>query len=148
MADCLCGRKKRYFVAICHVTPVAMCHSQTAGNAGSLGTRSCDSPITLLNSVFSAISSHIDQAMDKPLFCAWTGDNARHDTDPTVPQTPAEILVEQRMVASLMLRTFSQRGVIVIPSIGNNDVWPHNYVCVFFFNFLYLCYFILFYFII
>ncbi|KAL0950019.1 hypothetical protein HGRIS_010027 [Hohenbuehelia grisea] len=59
-------------------------------------------------------------------FVIWTGDNARHDNDRKNPRTPTEIYDLNRAVAAKMERAFTRKGIPVVPSLGNNDVWPHN----------------------
>jgi endopolyphosphatase len=54
---------------------------------------------------------------------AGTGDNARHDIDRDLPRTPKEIYNLNRMVAKKMDDVFGSRGVKIVPSIGNNDIW-------------------------
>lgn len=61
-----------------------------------------------------------------PDFVLWTGDNARHDLDKIVhPRTAADIYQANQIVANLL----TTMGVQLIPSIGNNDVYPHNQLC-------------------
>ena len=61
----------------------------------------------------------------------WTGDSARHDNDEKIPRTPAQVLDSNRMVAQKFLDVFSDPSnrslmVPVIPTLGNNDILPHN----------------------
>ncbi|KAL0579696.1 Endopolyphosphatase [Marasmius crinis-equi] len=58
-------------------------------------------------------------------FVIWTGDNARHDNDRKLPRTTFEIYDLNRAVAHKMKEVFSKKGIPVVPSLGNNDVWPH-----------------------
>lgn len=60
-----------------------------------------------------------------PDFIVWTGDNARHDADRVIPRTAQDIYSANEVVAQ-MLKTV---GVPTAPSIGNNDVYPHNVLC-------------------
>ena len=55
----------------------------------------------------------------------WTGDNARHDADRVIPRTAADIYNANAVVASMM----KTMGVPLVPSIGNNDVYPHDTLC-------------------
>jgi len=59
-------------------------------------------------------------------FVVWTGDNARHDSDRKIPRTVKEIYDLNGVIAKEMENIFLKKGVPVIPSLGNNDVWPHN----------------------
>ncbi|CAE6455463.1 unnamed protein product [Rhizoctonia solani] len=96
--------------------------SERAGKYGAPGT-DCDSPISLINSTLEWIEKEWADRID---FVIWTGDNARHDTDSSIPRTPVEIRDMNREIAHKMDRIFTPRGVKVVPSIGNNDIWPHN----------------------
>lgn len=61
-----------------------------------------------------------------PDFVVWTGDNARHDLDKIAhPRTAADIYQANQIVANLL----TGMGVQLIPSIGNNDVYPHDQLC-------------------
>jgi endopolyphosphatase len=57
---------------------------------------------------------------------------ARHDADNKIRRTRKEIYDTNQAVASLMLNTFSHlrkhpnQTVPVIPTFGNNDIYPHN----------------------
>lgn len=76
-------------------------------------------------------------------FVIWTGDNARsalrlwllvnaskadslrHDIDRSLPRTPREITALNEFMANKMLDTFGPE-VVIVPSLGNNDIYPHN----------------------
>ncbi|KAJ7498910.1 hypothetical protein FB451DRAFT_1014537, partial [Mycena latifolia] len=47
----------------------------------------------------------------------------RHDNDRKLPRTPSEIYDLNRAVATKMASIFTARGIPVVPSLGNNDVW-------------------------
>ncbi|CAE6523142.1 unnamed protein product [Rhizoctonia solani] len=96
--------------------------SERAGKYGAPGT-DCDTPISLVNSTLEWVEKEWANQVD---FVIWTGDNARHDTDSSIPRTPAEIRDMNREIARKMDQIFTPRGVKVVPSIGNNDIWPHN----------------------
>lgn len=96
--------------------------SERAGPFGAPGT-DCDTPLSLVNTTLEWIEK---EWADKVDFVIWTGDNARHDTDSEIPRTPAEIRDMNRDIARKMDAIFTPRGVSVVPSIGNNDIWPHN----------------------
>lgn len=112
------------------------CH-EGWGFAGRLGTRAyCDSPLSLVEGTFAWASQQ--QEFDAIL---WTGDNARHDNYAKIPRNLSEILSENAKVAQLIATYFSGvrslgflnkditdflPKVPVLPSIGNNDVFPHD----------------------
>ncbi|CED83970.1 Acid sphingomyelinase and PHM5 phosphate metabolism protein [Phaffia rhodozyma] len=87
------------------------------------GPSDCDAPLSLMNLTFDWLEK---EWADKVDFVIWTGDNARHDIDRTHPRTPKEIFELNRMVAARMDKVFTSRGVTVVPSLGNNDIYPHN----------------------
>ncbi|WVR08267.1 hypothetical protein IAU60_005314 [Kwoniella sp. DSM 27419] len=92
--------------------------------AGKWGTAvsKCDSPMSLVNLTFDWLKKEWADEVD---FVVWTGDNARHDIDRELPRSPQEIFNLNRMMVSKMLDTFGS-DVPIVPSIGNNDIWPHN----------------------
>lgn len=57
-------------------------------------------------------------------FIIWTGDSARHDSDNRLPRTNAEIFRLNRWTLNQIESAFP--GVPIVPSIGNNDIFPHN----------------------
>ncbi|RDX55657.1 hypothetical protein OH76DRAFT_757959 [Lentinus brumalis] len=83
----------------------------------------CDSPYSLTNYTFDYLEREWVDDID---FVIWTGDSARHDNDRRRPRTTAEIYALNRAMAKRMEEVFVRRGIPVVPSIGNNDVWPHN----------------------
>ncbi|GJE84018.1 endopolyphosphatase [Phanerochaete sordida] len=83
----------------------------------------CDSPLLLTNYTLDYLESKWADEVD---FVIWTGDSARHDNDRKIPRTLKEIYALNRVMARRMEEIFTSRGIPVIPSIGNNDVWPHN----------------------
>ncbi|WVW86650.1 hypothetical protein I302_108704 [Kwoniella bestiolae CBS 10118] len=92
--------------------------------AGKWGTAvsKCDTPLSLVNITFDWLKEEWRDEID---FIVWTGDNARHDIDRSLPRTTNEIFDLNRMVVSKMLDTFGT-DIPIVPSIGNNDIWPHN----------------------
>lgn len=98
----------------------------------------CDSPIELMQSTLDWIK---DNLLDKIDFVVWTGDNVRHDNDRDHPRLESQIFEMNQVVADLIHSTFltdkdrenqeniidnSSRDIKIIPSLGNNDVYPHN----------------------
>ncbi|KAM5532304.1 hypothetical protein V8D89_014062 [Ganoderma adspersum] len=93
-----------------------------AGHYG-LSYSDCDAPFSLTNYTFDFLDREWADDID---FVIWTGDSARHDNDRKRPRTTAEIYGSNRAMAGKMEEVFVRRGIPVVPSIGNNDVWPHN----------------------
>ncbi|KAI0335497.1 hypothetical protein GY45DRAFT_1316828 [Cubamyces sp. BRFM 1775] len=83
----------------------------------------CDAPFSLTNYTLDFLDREWADEID---FVIWTGDSARHDNDRRRPRTTAEIYELNRALARKMERVFVRKGIPVVPSIGNNDVWPHN----------------------
>ncbi|KAI8594711.1 Metallo-dependent phosphatase-like protein, partial [Dissophora ornata] len=90
----------------------------------------CDSPFTLSNATFDWIDRNLIGNID---FVVWTGDNARHDSDNRYPRTQKEIEDLNMEIANKFLETFApdkddpfQQRIPIVPSIGNNDIYPHN----------------------
>ncbi|KLT41553.1 hypothetical protein CC85DRAFT_247424, partial [Cutaneotrichosporon oleaginosum] len=92
--------------------------------AGEWGTpiSDCDSPITLVDLTFEWLKKEWTEQVD---FIVWTGDSARHDIDRFLPRSGKEIFDLNKMMAQRMVETFGKK-VPIIPSLGNNDVYPHN----------------------
>jgi len=66
-------------------------------------------------------------------FAIWTGDSARHDNDIKIPRTSAEIYDLNEMTVNKMIDVFGTSpdaeyplAVPVVPTLGNNDIYPHN----------------------
>ncbi|KAF9130499.1 Endopolyphosphatase [Mortierella sp. 14UC] len=90
----------------------------------------CDSPFSLANATFDWIDRNLIGSLD---FVVWTGDNARHDSDNVRPRTQKEIEDLNKAIANKFLETFTpdkddpfEQRIPIVPSIGNNDVYPHN----------------------
>lgn len=91
------------------------------GGAGYYGTLwTCDAPITLVTGLTKF------NLAGTPDFIVWTGDNARHDADRQMPRTAEDIIADNKAVAKLMQ---SMGNMPFVPSIGNNDVYPHDTLC-------------------
>ncbi|GJJ75916.1 endopolyphosphatase [Entomortierella parvispora] len=102
------------------------------GHGGKYGSpySICDSPFSLSNATFAWIDKNLIGNID---FVVWTGDNARHDSDNEHPRTQEEIEALNKEIANRFLETFApdkddpfQQRIPIVPSIGNNDVYPHN----------------------
>ncbi|KAK6201710.1 phosphate metabolism transcription is regulated by PHO system [Scheffersomyces amazonensis] len=105
------------------------CHSGK-GKAGKYGDAilGCDSPLILMEDTIKWVE---DNLKDKVDFIVWTGDNVRHDNDRRYPRTELNIFEMNEEVSDLMYETFKHDSdpnllVDLIPSLGNNDVYPHN----------------------
>ncbi|RYP23770.1 hypothetical protein DL767_008725 [Monosporascus sp. MG133] len=104
------------------------CH-RGEGPAGAYGaeTSDCDSPFSLVNATFDWISANLKDSVD---FVVWTGDSARHDSDTYhIPRHNSEIIKTNRIIADKFVETFSDsKGLTipVVPTLGNNDIYPHN----------------------
>ncbi|KAI9632969.1 Metallo-dependent phosphatase-like protein [Dioszegia hungarica] len=94
---------------------------EVAGYWGSSVT-DCDSPLSLVNMTFDWLKKEWADEVD---FVIWTGDNARHDIDRSLPRTPREITALNEFMANKMLDAFGPE-VVIVPSLGNNDIYPHN----------------------
>ncbi|KAK2466218.1 hypothetical protein APHAL10511_001860 [Amanita phalloides] len=109
-----------------HTSKRQFCHREKkSGGSDYYGSpySDCDSPLRLINFTLDYLESNWAPDID---FVIWTGDNARHDSDQTIPRTQAEIKGMNEAVAKKMKDIFLDRGIPVVPSIGNNDIWPHN----------------------
>lgn len=97
------------------------CHSGK-GDASKYGDAilGCDAPLDL---VFDTIDWVEKNLKDKIDFIVWTGDNVRHDNDRNFPRYERNIFESNEMISKMMHEKFD---VLPIPSLGNNDVYPHN----------------------
>lgn len=113
--------------------PAKQCHAGE-GTAGAYGDAilGCDSPMVLMNDTIKWVSDNLQDKID---FIVWTGDNVRHDNDRQYPRTEMNIFEMNQHVSDLMYDTFRNKDndedlrrmqVELIPSLGNNDVYPHN----------------------
>ncbi|KAI0843007.1 Endopolyphosphatase [Hypoxylon sp. FL0890] len=103
------------------------CH-RGDGPAGTYGaeTSDCDSPLALVNATLDWITANLKDSID---FVVWTGDSARHDSDEEIPRHNKEVLALNQRVADAFVTTFSDnKGLVVpvVPTFGNNDIYPHN----------------------
>lgn len=98
-----------------------MCHGGS-GNAGKYGDAilGCDSPMALVEETIDWVAENLKDKID---FIVWTGDNVRHDNDRRFPRRELDIFELNEQISELMLKKF---GDMPVPSLGNNDVYPHN----------------------
>lgn len=80
-------------------------------------------------------SNPLSQEID---FVIWTGDSARHDNDANIPRSETQILDLNRRISDGMFAVFGKPDnlgdddptndlvVPIIPTLGNNDIFPHN----------------------
>lgn len=92
----------------------------------------CDSPMDLMDYTLDWIQDNLKDEID---FIIWTGDNMRHDNDRTHPRHEPKIFAMNELVTSKLYTKLCKHphdnnprhmAIDLIPSIGNNDVFPHN----------------------
>ncbi|KAJ3354629.1 Endopolyphosphatase [Allomyces javanicus] len=118
--------------ATCHGRPLATAleaytptKSPIAGLYGAPLTQ-CDAPTTLLDRTLAFVKRTTTKwGRGGVEFVVWTGDGVRHPTDRSMPLSYAEVVGVHRYLAS-QVRGMVPVEVPVIPTIGNNDVFPHN----------------------
>lgn len=91
--------------------------------------------MTLVNATFKWIEENIKDSID---FIIWGGDSARHDNDELIPRTDQQIIDQNVMLVDKFLEVFGKKDhfndpdptndftIPIIPTIGNNDILPHN----------------------
>ncbi|KAL3473306.1 Metallo-dependent phosphatase-like protein [Aspergillus californicus] len=107
-----------------------VCH-RGKGFAGPLGAEGsgCDSPTALVDETFRWIEKNLKWEID---FVLWTGDSARHDNDERIPRSAGEVIDLNEVLATKFIDIFEDRSaprglsIPIIPTIGNNDIMPHN----------------------
>ncbi|KAI8986376.1 Metallo-dependent phosphatase-like protein [Pilobolus umbonatus] len=118
------------FKTACHRAEEDMKQQNTAGKWGSPGGQ-CDSPIALAEATIRWVASEWRDKLD---FIVWTGDNANHKWDKTKQRKRRQIYDLNQRVTDMMMDAFwphshnndNTKMIPVIPSFGNNDVFPHN----------------------
>lgn len=91
----------------------------------------CDSSMDLMEYTLKWIENNLRDKID---FVVWTGDNIRHDNDRNNPRTEAEIFDMNSKLTKRFEAMFRNPDsvdprdfdVSIVPSVGNNDVFPHN----------------------
>ncbi|CCE65169.1 hypothetical protein TPHA_0K00350 [Tetrapisispora phaffii CBS 4417] len=91
----------------------------------------CDSPMELMEYTLKWVADNLKNKID---FVIWTGDNIRHDNDRYHPRNEFQIFDMNELVSGKFHDIFKNQNsknprdfdVHVIPSLGNNDVFPHN----------------------
>eukprot|EP00753_Platysulcus_tardus_P016421 PLAT5685.1.p1 GENE.PLAT5685.1~~PLAT5685.1.p1 ORF type:complete len:421 (-),score=168.48 PLAT5685.1:165-1427(-) len=98
-------------------------HGTSSASCEQFGVRSwsVDAPEALVN----ATAAYVASIQPPPDVLIWTGDSARHH-HPNVspPKTEEEIWNEVSYVTYKLREALPNTEII--PSIGNNDVWPHD----------------------
>ena len=80
----------------------------------------CDTPLELVDHTFDWLHKNWVNDVD---FVVWTGDNARHDIDSSLPRSLTEIYKLNVGLSERMIKLFESRGIPVVPSLGNNDIY-------------------------
>ncbi|KAF7724156.1 Endopolyphosphatase [Apophysomyces ossiformis] len=96
---------------------------QVAGRLGTPGAR-CDAPAELAQQTLDWL---VGEWRDKIDFVIWTGDNSRHDWDKTRKRKMQNVLDLNQQATDMMIDAFWPH-VPIIPTLGNNDVFPHNQI--------------------
>ncbi|RKP01082.1 hypothetical protein CXG81DRAFT_19076 [Caulochytrium protostelioides] len=93
----------------------------------------CDAPLSLIADALDRIPGVAAEALRDTAprgldAVLWTGDSSRHDRDPDMPKTIAELREQTAAMARLVGRVFqppaAPTGTAVYPSVGNWDVFP------------------------
>ncbi|CAI4364498.1 BAL_1a_G0012670.mRNA.1.CDS.1 [Saccharomyces cerevisiae] len=148
--DVKTGKERKLYGRFLHITDIhpdpyyvegssidAVCHTGKPSKKKDVAPKfgkamsGCDSPVILMEETLRWIKENLRDKID---FVIWTGDNIRHDNDRKHPRTEAQIFDMNNIVADKMTELFSAGNeedprdfdVSVIPSLGNNDVFPHN----------------------
>ncbi|KAK0633467.1 Metallo-dependent phosphatase-like protein [Immersiella caudata] len=119
-----------FYLAHSSTDEAEACH-RGKGPAGVFGaeTSDCDSPFALVEATFEWIRANVKDDID---FVVWTGDSARHDSDEDIPRNQSQVLGTNRWIADKFVELFrhpeEDQGleVPVVPTLGNNDILPHN----------------------
>ncbi|KAI9313225.1 Metallo-dependent phosphatase-like protein [Dichotomocladium elegans] len=105
----------------CHQNPRSS-QMLKVGRLGAPGLK-CDSPVSLVEETLDWISQEWEGKLD---FVIWTGDNVRHNWDRRNPRKLRHVMEHNQLATEMMADRF--QGVPIIPTLGNNDVYPHNSV--------------------
>ncbi|KAH3687088.1 hypothetical protein WICPIJ_001917, partial [Wickerhamomyces pijperi] len=116
---------------VCHRGKPSSKHSSQYASKYGDAMRGCDAPMVLMDDTLDWIAKNLKDKID---FVIWTGDNIRHDNDRKIPRTEFKIFEMNKLVSREFSKIFHTEtspdprefDVDVIPSLGNNDVYPHN----------------------
>lgn len=144
------GKSKKLHGRFLHITDIhpdplyktwssidRVCHRGKPDNSKDEATRfgvamaGCDSSMDLMEYTLKWVEDNLRGKID---FVIWTGDNIRHDNDRNEPRTESQIFELNAKMAKKFQDIFRNPNslnprdfdVDVIPSLGNNDVFPHN----------------------
>lgn len=94
------------------------------GDAGKWGTPAtrCDTPWRFVDFTLEWLNENWGNKLD---FIVFTGDGVRHNSDRNLPRTAYEVLRSNQDVARALRAAFPPH-IPIIPTLGNNDVFPHN----------------------
>ncbi|KAJ3079696.1 Endopolyphosphatase, partial [Quaeritorhiza haematococci] len=95
--------------------------STTTPNNHYYGFNGCDSPPALITQTFAALQRKHAAKTD---FVLWTGDSSRHDRDKDLPRDASEIYSQNAQIVAHFQHTFNVSQTVILPAIGNWDVWP------------------------
>ncbi|KAG0173310.1 Endopolyphosphatase [Apophysomyces sp. BC1034] len=107
----------------CHNLQKTSKSKNVAGRLGTPGAR-CDAPVDLAQQTLDWI---VREWRDKIDFVIWTGDNSRHDWDKKRRRKMKHVLDLNQQATDMMIDAFWPH-VPIIPTLGNNDVFPHNQI--------------------
>lgn len=108
---------------------------QTKAHKFGDAMQGCDSSMELMQESMKWISQEFPASEID--FIVWTGDNIRHDNDRRIPRTQTEIVEMNKNMSDMFHELwavpetegpFLPETIPIIPSLGNNDVFPHNVV--------------------
>ncbi|KAF2667368.1 hypothetical protein BT63DRAFT_374874, partial [Microthyrium microscopicum] len=125
-----------YYKTYANTDEESACH-RGKGVSGYYGaeTSDCDTPLSLVNATFAWLKENLRDEVD---FIIWTGDSARHDNDEDMPRSRKQVISQNEFVVSKFLEAFGKPEnwhdddptndflIPVIPTLGNNDILPHN----------------------
>ena len=83
--------------------------------------------MSLVNATFDWIEQNLKHEID---FVVWTGDSAKHDNDERIPRTEEQVVEQNTLIREKFMEVFGtymgDLEIPIIPTLGNNDVLPHN----------------------
>lgn len=91
--------------------------------------------MSLINATFRWIDENLKDSID---FVVWTGDSARHDNDEEIPRTISQVEGLNELLVTKFVEVFGKDDnlddddptndfvIPIIPTLGNNDILPHN----------------------
>ncbi|KAI8331003.1 Metallo-dependent phosphatase-like protein [Chlamydoabsidia padenii] len=107
----------------CHKLPDASVPTYNDAITGEFGVSGCDTPTALAQKTVDWIAKEWKDKLD---FVIWTGDNARHDWDKNMKRSRTNVYESNQIMTKMIKEAFG--NISVVPSLGNNDVIPHNQI--------------------